>query len=191
MLDRLKERGDKPFVEILSTIANDVKEPTAIRVQAAAAGAAYQSAKLGLVPALPPLIFLVEPVVLPFPHVASIADCMRNIEYISALRREAKLDQAAADALVNEQRLLCNALDLEIKQITAQGGPKDQQIQIVGGLPELPGTNILMPLRSQVEHPAVINGEAVVEEAVLPRAPTIPAYPGWPDPPKKPDEPSG
>jgi hypothetical protein len=46
----------------------------------------------------------------------------------------------------------------------AQGGTKDQRIEIVGGLPPLPGTNIDMsrePALKAAAFPAVVNGDKV------------------------------
>jgi hypothetical protein len=105
--------------------------------------APYQTAKLGLVPAPAPLVYIEAPE-LPHPHVSELLHVVENIEFLSALRREGKIDRAACDALVADQRIAGAHLIEHQKAIVAQGGPKDQRIVITGGLPPLPGTDIDM-----------------------------------------------
>jgi hypothetical protein len=57
-----------------------------------------------------------------------------------------QLDVATADSLINDQRVVLNAMVDEAKLLAANGDPSQpQQIVITGGLPELPGTEVIMP----------------------------------------------
>jgi hypothetical protein len=156
LLDRLGKRGDRLAVDILSEIGNDKNETTALRIQALAVVAPYQTAKFGLVPAPPPLVYIEAPE-LPHPHVSELTHIVENIEFLSAARREGRIDQAACDALVSDQRIAGAHLIEHQKALAAQGGPRDQRIEIIGGLPPLPGTNIDM----SPEPRAAINGQMV------------------------------
>jgi hypothetical protein len=68
-----------------------------------------------------------------------------NITYLHNLKLSGKVDVATADNLINDQRLLGNNLLDQQKLLIAQGGAPEQHIVITGGLPELPGTNIILP----------------------------------------------
>jgi hypothetical protein len=50
--------------------------------------------------------------------------------------------------------------ELELKKITVDG-PQEQTIRIEGGLPQLPGTNISMPMLDQPAAGPVTNGHAL------------------------------
>ena len=55
---------------------------------------------------------------------------------------------ATADSLINDQRVVLNAMIDEAKLIAAQGDPnREQVIRIEGGMDHLPGTDIIMPER--------------------------------------------
>ena len=138
MFQRLAKRGDRDPADILSEIASDEAERKELRIQAAAALLPYRYAKHGLLPAPPPLVYVEHPVELPHPHATEIRQVIENLEYLSALRRDGKLDLAAADALISDMRLVRDALEMEAKLLLAQGGPRDSTIRIVGGLPPLP-----------------------------------------------------
>jgi hypothetical protein len=188
LIDSLIARGDRMAVDLLSQIANDVNELKPLRIQAMIGVAPYQTAKLGLVPQAAPLVLLPTQVVLPHPHVTMIAHTTENIEHVASLWCSGQLDQASADALISVQRVLRDSLVEEAKRLVAEGGPPRQEILISGGLPDLPGTSVIMPklggeaaLRA-AEHPLVVNGEHVREGSILPRADVIPP-PGWPDAP--------
>jgi hypothetical protein len=138
MFQRLAKRGDRDPADILSEIASDEAERKELRIQAAAALLPYRYAKHGLLPAPPPLVYVDHPVELPYPHATEIRQVIENLEYLSALRRDGKLDLAAADALISDQRLIRDGLIEEAKLLIAQGGPPDPVIRIEGGLPPLP-----------------------------------------------------
>jgi hypothetical protein len=155
LLDRLEKRGDRLAIDILSEIANDEKEAKPLRIQAAIGAAPYQTHKLGLAPAAPLLNFIETPVELPHPHVTTLMQVVENIEHVSQLRRSGALDQDTADRLVGEQRVVRDAI-AEAAKLEAEHGTKDQTIQILGGLPPLPGTHIEMPELSGLNgHPTI------------------------------------
>ena len=190
----LEKRGDRLAADILSEIANDKNQSMGLRTQAATALAPYQHAKFGLIPAPPPQVFIEAPE-LPYPHVETLLHVVENIEFLSALRREGKIDLAACDALVADQRIAGAHLIEHQKAITAQGGPPNQVIEIKGGLPPLPGTDIDMGAEfdarvAAARYPAVINGASVRDGQIVPTTDVIPPDPTWPHTPKpKPDGP--
>jgi hypothetical protein len=194
---RIKARGDREGVDILSEIANDKNEPTPLRIQAAIGVAAYQTSKPGLIPAPPPKIFVEQPVALPHPRANTVEQTVRNVQHISRLFRRGQLDQATADVLVSEQRILRDSLVEQAKVLIAQGGPKDQRIVIQGGLPNLPGCDIDMEgtqfaarVAAATAFPKVVNGEHVRDGQIVPTTDAIPPNPTWPHTPKKPDDPA-
>jgi hypothetical protein len=144
LLDRLEKRGDRLAVDILSEIGNNVNEAMPLRIQALAAVAPYQTAKLGLIPAPAPLVYVEQPVALPHTACTEIGHVVENVEYLTGLRATGRLDLDAADRLISDQRILGANLIEQAKLLAAQGGPRDQRIVIEGGLPKLPGTDIDM-----------------------------------------------
>jgi hypothetical protein len=185
---RLEARGDLDPADVLSGIASDLNERKELRIAAANGLMQYKYSKRGLASEPAPLVYVPEPVELPHAHAACVADTIANIEHVSALRRAAKLDQDTADRLVAEQRIIRDGLIEEAKLLVAQGGPRDQRIEIIGGLPPLPGTSIDM-VREPLG-PGVVNGQAVREGTILPPVPVIPhpqsplaEKPGPPEPP--------
>ena len=78
-------------------------------------------------------------------HPTSIAQATENIAYLSELKATGQLDLDFANSLIADNRAILDALVEEAKLIAAQGGPQEQTIKIESGLPELPGTNVIMP----------------------------------------------
>jgi hypothetical protein len=193
--DKLEALGHRDCAEFLSSIVHDDKADANLRVTAASALMPYRYSKRGLTSEPAPLVFIETPVELPHPHATEIRQAIENIEYLSALRQTGKLDLASADALISDQRLIRDGLIEEHKALIAQCGPKDQIIQILGGLPPLPGTSIDMGKEPLGALGAVVNGEAVHEGFIGPPVPFIPPEgsplaqkPGPPEPPlAKPD----
>jgi hypothetical protein len=186
----LEKRGDRLAADILSEIANDQNQSVGLRTQAATALAPYQHAKFGLVPAAPPLVYIEAPE-LPHPHVSELTHIVENVEFLSALRHEGKIDQAACDSLVADQRIAGAHLIEHQKAIAAQGAQRDQRIEITGGLPPLPGTAIdfggtefAARVAAVQAHPAVVNGERTLEGHITPTTDAIPPDPQRPNKPK-------
>jgi hypothetical protein len=62
------------------------------------------------------------------------------------MKATGQLDVVTADSLINDQRIILNAMVDEAKLLAANPDPNvPQQIIVTGGLPELPGTQIVMP----------------------------------------------
>jgi hypothetical protein len=163
--DKLEARGDLDPAEFLSSIVHNEKTDASLRVTAAGLLMPYKYSKLGLEPQPAPLVYVAETVELPHPHAATVAHTLENIEHVSQLRRTGKLDQDTADRLVAEQRILRDGLIEEQKLLFAQGGPKDQTIRVLGGLPPLPGTNIDMSPEPRL---ATLNGVRNADGEPLP-----------------------
>jgi hypothetical protein len=135
--EKLEARGDLDPVEYLSSLVANEKTPPDQRIAAAIALAPYRHSKRGLEPQPAPLVYVTTEVVLPHSHVASVPEVIANIEYLSDLRRTGKLDQASADSLISDQRLIRDGIIEAAKLEAAQGGPTHQTIEIKGGLPPL------------------------------------------------------
>jgi hypothetical protein len=74
-----------------------------------------------------------------------------------------------ADSLIADNKAILAALVEEAKLLAAQGGPREQTIRIEGGLPELPGTNVIMPHE--------MNGHVIqaIESTALGASPSVSA----------------
>jgi hypothetical protein len=75
------------------------------------------------------------------------------------MKAKGQIDLDFADSLIADNRTIANNLiveeELKLKLLNAKGG-SDVTIQIEGGLPPLPGTNIVMPkLNGMNGHPAI------------------------------------
>jgi hypothetical protein len=92
--------------------------------------------------------FIEEPVELPRP--TTIAQARENIVLISELKAQGRLDLDTADSLIADNKAAAGILIEEMKLIAQNGGPSEQHITISGGLPSLPGTDIVMPELNRV-----------------------------------------
>jgi hypothetical protein len=76
----------------------------------------------------------------------TIREAYENILKLSEMKAQGQLDVATADSLIADQRVVLNAMVDEAKLLAANVDPtQPQQIIITGGLPELPGTEVIMP----------------------------------------------
>jgi hypothetical protein len=100
--DKLEKLGHRDCAEFLSSIVHDEKADANLRVTAANSLMPYKYSKRGLTSEPPPLVYVTEPIVLPFEHATEVGHTLANIEAISDLRRNGKLDQDTADRLVAE-----------------------------------------------------------------------------------------
>ena|SRR6516164_19737 len=149
--EKLKARGDRDPAEFLSSIVSDNTQSTEVRIAASRQLMPYYHSKLGATPVPPPPVYVQEAVSLPAP--STIRQAHKNISRLSEMKAQGQLDFATADSLINDQRVILNALVDEAKLIAAQGPTGDMTIHIEGGLPSLPGTNIAMPLANGHELP--------------------------------------
>jgi hypothetical protein len=143
--NRLKweARGYPNPLDFYGSVLVDPNEPTETKIAAANAAIPYLESKLGAIPAPAPDQYFEEAVNLPRP--TSIRQAYENIALLTEYKSQGKIAIAKADSLINDQRIILDALIDEQKLLTAQGGPPQQIIKIEGGLPALLGTNIIMP----------------------------------------------
>ena|SRR5262249_15411005 len=94
---------------------------------------------------IPPLRYIDDPVQLPEP--ATIEQANKNIAYISNLKAQGLIDLDFANSLIADNTTIANNLiaNDELKFKIYPPETREQTIQITGGLPRLPGTNVTMP----------------------------------------------
>jgi hypothetical protein len=163
ILDRLQARGDKDPVDFLSEIvtnANNQHDPD-IRLQAAGVLAPYLHSKTG---AMPPLRYIEEPIELPNPNPTTDGEISTNIAHINQAFAAGRLDLDFYNALLAGQRehVVC------LKAAPDDNLNAEQVIRIEGGLPELVGTDIIMPKLNGHE----ISGTLAAPAPVIDSAPT-------------------
>jgi hypothetical protein len=139
----LKSRGGKDPAEFLSEIVSNENLSQELRIAASGQLMPYYHSKLGATPIPPSPVYVQEAVSLPPP--TTIRQAYENIAHLAEMKALGKLDLATADSLINDQRVILNALVDEAKLLAASGDTGTQVIRIEGGLPTLPGTNITMP----------------------------------------------
>jgi hypothetical protein len=146
---RLEARGDKDPADILSSIASNENEPQELRVQAANCLLPYKYGKHGSI--IAPR-YIEEPIDLPRP--TTLEQANSNIALISEMKAQGRIDLDFANSLIADNRAIANNLiaeeELKIKIANNRSLSADTVIRLEGGLPPLPGTDIIMP---------VINGE--------------------------------
>src|SRR6516165_10921374 len=139
---RLKNRGDVDPADFCSQIVSSPNEPTELKLQAANFLLPYLYPKRG---AVPTPRYIDEPVQLPEP--VTIEQANKNIAYISNLKAQGLIDLDFANSLIADNTTIANNLiaEEELKFKLYPPEQQDQRIVIQGGLPELPGTSIVMP----------------------------------------------
>jgi hypothetical protein len=143
VLDKIKAAGyTDPLITLAQLQANSDDE--AIRATAANMLAPYLHSKNATKPIAPDPVYF-EAEALPRPR--TIAQACDNIALLSEMKSTGKMDVATADSLINDQRIILNALVDEAKLLAAQGDlSQEQKIVITGGLPVMPGCeNLIMP----------------------------------------------
>jgi hypothetical protein len=132
----LEARGDRDPVEFQSAIASDEKIPLETRLQAAANIAPFKHSKCG---AMPPLRYASERVIFPCPNPTTTQELDRNIAHINQLFADQTLDLDSYLGMLAGQR------EHTVSFKAREDVPVNQDIQITGGLPPLPGSSIIMP----------------------------------------------
>jgi hypothetical protein len=127
--------------------AQSDKIPHALRIAAATAASKHEAQ------------FLYTEVEIPdFETIGQAESFQRRI---SQLEGQRKIDSKTAATVITRVQTWINnqraGMELEIKRLNANQDTGDQHILITGGLPELPGTNITMP---------VINGHVIDSVAI-------------------------
>lgn len=134
----LEAKGDIDPAVHLSSLVSDPNQPAELRAAAANYLLPFKYSKCG---ARPPLRYIEEPVSIPSP--TTIAQARENIVFISDLKAQGRIDLDTADGLIADQKAAAGIM-IEEAKLAAQGqGTGDTTIRIEGGLPQLPGTNVI------------------------------------------------
>jgi hypothetical protein len=147
ILDMIAERGDTDPLDYLSGIVSgNGQYTTEQKTIAANYLLPYKHSKCGTTP-VPR--YIAEPIELPHLKPQTLEQINENINFITELKAQGRLDIDIADSFINGQRAIANNLiaeeELKLKIANSPAALGDQTIQIVGGLPALPGTSIIMP----------------------------------------------
>jgi hypothetical protein len=162
IVQQIIEAGHQdPLITLAELQAKSSDE--AIRATAANMLAPYLHSKCMAKPVPPDPVYFEQAVTLPRP--TNIREAYENILKLSEMKALGQLDVATADSLINDQRVVLNAMVDEAKLIAANGDPNQPQvIKIEGGLPTLPGCdNLIMPHQ--------LNGHT--SDGLLPKQPVI------------------
>jgi hypothetical protein len=154
VLELIRTQGHKDPLVTLSEL-QDQSADEGIRATAANMLAPYLHSKLAAMPQPPDPVYVEEAINLPRP--TTIRQAYENIALLTEYKSQAKLDIVTADSLINDQKVILYALIDEAKLLAAQGGSPEQTIHIRGGMPTLPGTNIIMPHLNGTESLALID----------------------------------
>jgi Family of unknown function (DUF5681) len=138
---RLEERGDKDPADLLSEIVSDPKEPKELRVQAANILMPYMYGKRGVAP-----IARFVPEQIEVPSFNTVQEAEAYLASLPVLLGKGELDSQTALELSQLTRNWLSAIyerqEYDLK-VHAQGGERELTIHITGGLPPLPGSNII------------------------------------------------
>lgn len=142
--NRLEARGDKDPADILSAIASNENEQKELRIQASTALLPYKYGKHGSIVAPR---YIEEPIDLPRP--TTLEQANSNIALISEMKAQGRIDLDFANSLIADNRAIADNIiaEEELKLKIANSGTltQDTVIRLEGGLPPLPGTDIIMP----------------------------------------------
>jgi hypothetical protein len=143
ILDLIQGRGDKDPIDFLSEIISSPNTYSPeLKVTAANMLAPYVHSKRGTLPAprfLPDLVVV--------PTFTSITHAEDYLASIPVLLGRGEIDSQTALELSQLTKNWLDAIyshqEYDLK-LQAQGGGSDTTIRIVGGMPQLPGTNVIM-----------------------------------------------
>jgi hypothetical protein len=153
ILDLIKASGHKDPLLALSELVSNSKDE-AVVAQASSMLAPYLHSKLAAKVTPPDPVYVEQALNLPAPY--TIRQAYENIAQLSHMKAQGQLDIATATSLIEDQKVILYALIDEAKLLAAAGGSPEQTIYIEGGLPPLPGTEIIMP-------PTPMNGKDAIE----------------------------
>src|SRR5262245_16326988 len=184
LFSRLETRGDTDPADLLSSIVTNNEEPNELRIQAAGLLMPYKYSKCGTAPVQ---VYIDVP--LDIPEFTHLSDAEQYLAKVAALVAHGQLDFQAGQ---NLSALAKNWIDaqyareeLAIKQYNAGSTEHEQLIRVTGGLPQLPGTSIVMPV---LDGKPVTNGHALA--APTDAVPAIEAAPKAQDPEPPPQDPA-
>jgi hypothetical protein len=142
IIDLLQSRGDKDPLDFLSEVISSMEQyPAELKVTAANYLTPYLHSKRGTAPAPR---FIDTPIVVPEFH--SVQEAEAYLASLPVLLGKGELDCQSALELSTQTRNWLSAIyehqefDLRLQ---AQGGGSEQTIHITGGLPPLPGSNVI------------------------------------------------
>jgi hypothetical protein len=142
IFQRLEHRGDLDPADFLSSVVTNTEETKELRIQAAGLLMPYKYSKCG---AQPVLLYIEQEIRLPYPDPTILAHARANIWYISQLKASKQIALEWGDNLIADQYKIIGTIVEETKLAIAGQVPGDQVIRIEGGLPNLPGTAVIMP----------------------------------------------
>jgi hypothetical protein len=155
---KLEARGDKDPADVLSAIASSENETKELRVQAANCLLPYKYGKHGSI--IAPR-YIEEPVDLPRP--TTVAQANSNIALISEMKAQGRIDLDFANSLIADNRVIADNIiaeeELKLKLANNRAFADDTTIHITGGLPPLPGCDVIMPVINGT------NGHVIEHEA--------------------------
>jgi hypothetical protein len=166
---KLISLGHKDPLETLSELQNDSKDE-GIRATAANMLAPYLHSKMTPVAAS---ILLEDSITLPHAKPTTIQEALENIAHIVALKASGQLDRTWAESLVLDQRAILSGLVDEAKLLAGDLSPGDRIIRIEGGLPALPGTNVIMPDLSKGPM-TELTGQSTLDAPLTAPVPVVP-----------------
>ena len=139
----IKDLGHKDALVTLSTLAHESQDE-GIKIAAAAALAPFCHPKLQ---ATPTPRFIDTPI--DVPDFGRVSDAERFLAKLPVLVARGELDFQSAQELCAMTKLWIDSqnarTELDLKAINAGAGEHEQRIVVTGGLPELPGTSVVMP----------------------------------------------
>lgn len=155
LFETLEGRGDKDPIDYLSDIVTNSKDES-LRIQAAGLLTPYKHSKVAATPAPR---YIETPITLP--DFQTVTDAELFLGQIPVLVARGQLDFQSGTELSGMVTAWINAKyardELRLKEANANYQTGDHIIKIQGGLPALPGTNVIMPQLNghQVADPAL------------------------------------
>ena len=139
---RLEARGDLDPADVLSEIVSDKTLAKELRATAANFLMPYKYGKRGVIP-----VARFVPEQIEVPDFQTVAQAEAYLASIPVLLGKGEIDSQSALELSQLTKNWLDAIyarqDYDLK-LQAQGGGQDTTIRIEGGLPALPGTNVIM-----------------------------------------------
>jgi hypothetical protein len=145
MICRLENRGDLDPADLLSSIITNPQEPKELRIQAAGLLMPYKYGKHG---SIPPARYIEHPINIP--QFSTIQEAERILAEIPLRVDNQELDfQAALDlsAMIKTWIEAKTASEFEerLTIVEQANGISHRTPAVVGGMPRIPGTDIIMP----------------------------------------------
>jgi hypothetical protein len=170
----LEEKGDLDPAVHLSSIVTDPSQPPELRAAAANYLLPYKYSKKG---AVPPLRYIEESFTFPHPHPTTPQEVDANVAAINTAYASQQLDYDSTQLMLAGQR------EFIVSFKAREDIPVNTNITISGGLPELPGTSILMPHLNGHEAVGLVNpNDPTITPDINPdQGPVVPADDNQPD----------